>query len=47
METVSDESRNIVLQALFSRAETGLLWKDAGPTMPNVADIINNATKKQ
>lgn len=46
METVSDESRNIVLQALFSRAETGLLWKDAGPTMPNVADIINNTTRK-
>ena len=28
------ESRDIVLQALFSRSETGLLAQEHGPTMP-------------
>lgn len=40
-ETDFDEdSRRIVLQALFSRADTGLLTKDTSPTMPNVVDIM-------
>lgn len=34
----TDESRKIVLQALFSRAETGLLSGEHGPTMP-IADV--------
>lgn len=33
---IDEESRRIVLQALFSRADTGLLGKDSSPTMPNV-----------
>ena len=28
------EDRKIILQALFSRADTGLLKTDGGPTMP-------------
>jgi hypothetical protein len=34
--SVSDTDRTIVLQALFSRADTGLLKEDSSPTMPNV-----------
>ena len=36
---VDAESRNIVLQALFSRSESGLLSGDSGPTLP-VQDIV-------
>lgn len=34
------ESRKIVLQALFSRSDTGLLVGDHSPTMPTVQDAI-------
>jgi hypothetical protein len=34
-----DESQKIILQSLFSRAETGLLSGENGPTMP-IADIV-------
>lgn len=37
---VDEESRSIVLQALFSRSETGLLASENGPTMPTVQDAI-------
>jgi len=44
-ESVIDEkSREIVLQALFSRTETGLLNNEHGPTMPG-ADILQAALK--
>lgn len=36
---VDAESRNIVLQALFSRSESGLLSGESGPTLP-VQDIV-------
>lgn len=36
---VDPESKKIVLQSLFSRAETGLLGGDSGPTMP-ITDIV-------
>lgn len=32
---VKDEDRKLILQSLFSRAETGLLKDESGPTMPN------------
>lgn len=35
-----EESKRIVLQALFSRADTGLLSKDTSPTMPSVTDFL-------
>lgn len=37
--TVDNESRRVVLQSLFSRAETGLLSGDHGPTIP-VAEVV-------
>jgi hypothetical protein len=42
-ESIDKEDRQIVLQALFSRADTGLLKEDSGPTMPNyVSGILNS-----
>lgn len=35
---VADSDRQLIMQSLFSRAETGLLKDDASPTMPN--DIV-------
>lgn len=37
---VDEASRTIVLQALFSRSETGLLASESGPTMPGLHEII-------
>jgi len=42
---VDKESRDIVLQALFSRSETGLLAQEHGPTMPGIGEILKSATK--
>lgn len=43
---MDESSRDIVLQALFSRTETGLLTGDSSPTMPNLsADAIKSAMK--
>lgn len=44
-KAVDEKSRDIVLQALFSRSESGLLAGESGPTMPGVGEIINNALK--
>jgi len=35
--TVDDSERRLIIQSLFSRAETGLLKDDSTPTMPNEA----------
>ena len=35
------ESRKIVLQALFSRSETGLLSSEQGSAMPSITEFIN------
>lgn len=42
--TVNEEDRKLILQSLFSRAETGLLKDDSGPTMPN--DLIGKLLNK-
>jgi len=34
------DDRNFVLQSLFSRAETGLLGEDSGPTMPVLERVV-------
>ncbi|PTB84755.1 hypothetical protein C9939_04830, partial [Pseudidiomarina aestuarii] len=39
------ESRDIVLQALFSRLDSGLLGGDHGPTMPSPADVIAGVSR--
>lgn len=36
---IDKESRDIVLQALFSRSETGLLAQEHGPTMPGIESL--------
>ena len=44
---IDESSRDIILQALFSRTETGLLTGDSSPTMPNLsADAIKSAMKQ-
>lgn len=41
-KAINENSANIVLQALFSRSETGLLGGDSSPTLPNaVSEMIN------
>ncbi|WP_445955458.1 DUF6161 domain-containing protein [Yeosuana sp.] len=42
-DAVSDIDRNIVLQSIFSRADTGLLKEDSSPTMPT--SIIEKVVK--
>ena len=41
---INDDDRKLILQSLFSRAETGLLKDDSGPTMPN--DIVGKILTK-
>ena len=44
---VSEKERALVINALFSRSETGLLKGDASPSMAqNVTDLVNIAAKK-
>ena len=40
---IDEKSRDIILQALFSRSETGLLTGESAPTMPSVgmSEVIN------
>lgn len=37
---VEDKDRQLILQSLFSRADTGLLKDEAGPTMPGIEKVI-------
>jgi hypothetical protein len=38
---IDETERHLIMQSLFSRADTGLLKDDAGPTMPgSIADRI-------
>ena len=41
---VDDKDKQLIMQSLFSRAETGLLKDDSSPTMPN--DIVNKFLNK-
>lgn len=41
---IDESSREIILQALFSRSETGLLSGESGPTMP-VHDLLKTVLK--
>lgn len=42
---VDEKSREIVLQALFSRSETGLLAQEHGPTMPGATEAIRSVLR--
>ncbi|MDR1760500.1 MAG: hypothetical protein LBR60_08255 [Fibrobacter sp.] len=41
---VEDSDRQLIMQSLFSRADTGLLKEDSTPTMPN--DVISKVVHK-
>lgn len=45
---VDPEHRAIILQSLFSRADTGLLKHDSGPTMPTamIGELMGKGTGK-
>jgi hypothetical protein len=46
-KAISTEDRNIVLTALFSRADTGLLKHEGGPSMPNpIGALLDGITKR-
>lgn len=42
---IDKTSRDIVLQSLFSRSETGLLAKETGPTMPTITEMMPKMNK--
>ncbi len=46
-KAIATEERNIVLQAIFSRADTGLLKGDSSPTLPDgvVTQVLKNLNK--
>ena len=44
---IDKESRDIVLQALFSRSETGLLSQDHGPTMPGASEAVRSMLRSR
>lgn len=44
-KTIDESSRDLILQALFSRSETGLISGESGPTMPTVSDAVYSALK--
>lgn len=41
---VNDNDRQLIMQSLFSRADTGLLKEDSSPTMPN--DVVNKVISR-
>lgn len=42
-KNIDEKSRDIVLQALFSRTETSLLTKESGPTMPVISEMLKSS----
>jgi hypothetical protein len=43
---LTEKDREIILQALFSRVETGLLGGDSSPTMPNITSMVEKLGSK-
>lgn len=43
---VDEKSREIVLQALFSRSDSGLLGQDSGITMPGIGGVVEQLNKR-
>lgn len=39
---IDEDSRKIILQSLFSRADSGLLHKDSSPTMPGLGELLKS-----
>lgn len=44
-QAMDESSRDIVLQSLFSRTETGLLTDEHGPAMPGMSDVVRAMPK--
>lgn len=44
---VEDKDRQLVLQSLFSRADTGLIKEDSSPTMPGASNFLNKITTER
>ncbi|MCL5028597.1 MAG: DUF6161 domain-containing protein [Bacteroidetes bacterium] len=44
-KAIETSEREIILQALFSRADTGLLKNDGGPTMPGTMGVLDGLFK--
>lgn len=45
-ESFDSDARNIVLQSLFSRVDSGLISGDSSPTMPGLHEIIKASSSK-
>lgn len=41
---IDESSRDVILQALFSRADTGMLGAESSPTMPIVSEVFNRSS---
>ena len=46
-DKIDKSSRDIILQALFSRTETGLLAGESGPTMPGLGEVAIKSSLQQ
>lgn len=44
-KVIDESSRDIVLQALFSRAEIGLIDSNSSPTLPGISDLLGSSNK--
>jgi len=43
---INTEERDLILQALFSRVETGLIGADSSPSMPGINNLLEKLIKK-
>jgi hypothetical protein len=43
--SIETSERNLIMQSIFSRADTGLLKEDSSPTMPGIGNIANQITR--
>jgi len=44
-DNIDSDARRIVLQSLFSRADTGLLGGESSPTMPGLSELVREGAK--
>ena len=38
---ISEKERDVMLQSIFSRVDTGILGEDSSPTMPTIGNLLN------
>jgi hypothetical protein len=44
--SIDKDDRHLIMQSLFSRADTGLLRDDSSPTMPGASGILEKVISK-